>query len=262
MAAPAPTPKRPQHDEYKMVGHYKVKASLGEGVNGAVRLGVDVRTGEKVRARGRTVCPVAATASLTRVATARYRRCRCGFARWAVPARACAQVALKFMLRTAMKQRQLDRLDREIRLLTLLYHPNIVELKEVIYMEDEGYVVFAMERCQRGELLKYITDHGYVPEAKFRTMFRAIVSAVDYCHRNSVVHRDLKPGALADASGRAAHGGAGWFRVGSGSSRAPGTHPGAWSVRLRLRCAHRNRKHSAGRPKAGQDHRLWSVEPV
>jgi len=40
--------QRPQHDEYKMVGHYKVKASLGEGVNGAVRLGVDVRTGEKV----------------------------------------------------------------------------------------------------------------------------------------------------------------------------------------------------------------------
>jgi hypothetical protein len=108
--------------------------------------------------------------------------------------RARLQVALKFMLRTALKQRQLDRLDREIRLLTLLHHPNIVELKEVIEMPAEGYVVFAMERCQRGELLKYITDHTMLSEAKFRPMFRDIISAVDYCHRNSVVHRDLKPG--------------------------------------------------------------------
>ena len=49
MAAPGGAPKRAQHDEYKMVGHYKVKAALGEGVNGAVRLGIDTRTGEKVR---------------------------------------------------------------------------------------------------------------------------------------------------------------------------------------------------------------------
>jgi len=93
-----------------------------------------------------------------------------------------------------MKPRQLDRLNREIRLLTLLSHPNIVELKEVIELPEEGYVVFAMERCQRGELLKYITEHGMVPEARFRPMYREILSAMDYLHRNNVVHRDLKPG--------------------------------------------------------------------
>ena len=56
-AAPAAAPpKRAQHDEYKMVGNYKVKAALGEGVNGAVRLGVDVRNGEKASARSPQHC--------------------------------------------------------------------------------------------------------------------------------------------------------------------------------------------------------------
>ena len=122
------------------------------------------------------------------------------------------------MLRTAMKQRQMDRLDREIRLMTLLYHPHIVELKEVIEMPDDGYVVFAMERCQRGELLKYITDHNFIPEAKFRPMFRDILSAVDYCHKNSVVHRDLKPGRLGGLSKK----GRGWVRTAGAKLRREG----------------------------------------
>jgi len=68
-----------------------------------------------------------------------------------------------------------------------------VKLHDVF--ETDGYYVLAMDRIRKGELLKFITDNGYLAENKFRILFRQMLSAVNYCHENSVVHRDLKPGS-------------------------------------------------------------------
>jgi len=51
-----------------------------------------------------------------------------------------------------------------------------------------------MEYANGGELFDYIVANKRVKEKEARSFFRQILSAVDYCHKNAVIHRDLKPG--------------------------------------------------------------------
>ncbi|KAI7882014.1 Pkinase-domain-containing protein [Lichtheimia hyalospora FSU 10163] len=79
---------------------------------------------------------------------------------------------------------------REASIMLLLYHPYIVSLKEMVVL-DPYYYLF-MEYVGGGQLLDYIISHGRLKEKHARRFARQIVSALDYCHRNSIVHRDLK----------------------------------------------------------------------
>lgn len=45
---------------------------------------------------------------------------------------------------------------------------------------------------QSGELFDYIVEKGRLLEDEARHFFQQIISGVEYCHRNMVVHRDLK----------------------------------------------------------------------
>jgi 5'-AMP-activated protein kinase catalytic alpha subunit len=47
---------------------------------------------------------------------------------------------------------------------------------------------------QSGELFDYIVEKGRLLEDEARHFFQQIISGVEYCHRNMVVHRDLKVG--------------------------------------------------------------------
>ena len=41
-------------------------------------------------------------------------------------------------------------------------------------------------------LLDYLTSNGRISEDEARRKFWQILTAVDYCHRHHIVHRDLK----------------------------------------------------------------------
>lgn len=41
-------------------------------------------------------------------------------------------------------------------------------------------------------MLDYIARYGKMSERTARQKFWQIISAVDYCHNNKIVHRDLK----------------------------------------------------------------------
>jgi serine/threonine protein kinase len=69
----------------------------------------------------------------------------------------------------------------------LLHHPYIVSLKEMVII-DPYYYLF-MEYVNGGQLLDYIISHGKLKERQSRRFSRQILSALDYCHRNSIVHR-------------------------------------------------------------------------
>jgi serine/threonine protein kinase len=80
---------------------------------------------------------------------------------------------------------------REISLLKGLKHPNIVELKEVIYSEDKLYLIF--EYCEY-DLKKYMRSKGNALDAaEVKSFLYQLLNACAYCHAHRVMHRDLKP---------------------------------------------------------------------
>ncbi|KAF7329140.1 Non-specific serine/threonine protein kinase [Mycena kentingensis (nom. inval.)] len=79
---------------------------------------------------------------------------------------------------------------REAALSMLLHHPYICGMREMIVHQHHYYMVF--EYVNGGQMLDYIISHGRLRERVARKFARQIASALDYCHRNSVVHRDLK----------------------------------------------------------------------
>ncbi|KAF5345019.1 hypothetical protein D9758_010425 [Tetrapyrgos nigripes] len=79
---------------------------------------------------------------------------------------------------------------REAALSMLLHHPYICGMREMIVHQHHYYMVF--EYVDGGQMLDYIISHGKLRERTARKFARQIGSALDYCHRNNVVHRDLK----------------------------------------------------------------------
>ncbi|KAI8865644.1 Pkinase-domain-containing protein, partial [Ramicandelaber brevisporus] len=82
------------------------------------------------------------------------------------------------------------RILREIALGRLLSHPYIVAVRDVT-LHPNHYYVFT-ELVNGGQLLDFIINNGRLKEKNARRLARQLCSALDYLHRNSVVHRDLK----------------------------------------------------------------------
>uniref|UniRef100_A0A2K5X343 Serine/threonine-protein kinase MARK1 n=1 Tax=Macaca fascicularis TaxID=9541 RepID=A0A2K5X343_MACFA len=100
------------------------------------------------------------------------------------------EVAVKIIDKTQLNPTSLQKLFREVRIMKILNHPNIVKLFEVIETEKTLYLV--MEYASGGEVFDYLVAHGRMKEKEARAKFRQIVSAVQYCHQKCIVHRDLK----------------------------------------------------------------------
>nr|AAH84772.1 LOC495312 protein [Xenopus laevis] len=100
------------------------------------------------------------------------------------------EVAIKIIDKTQLNPTSLQKLFREVRIMKILNHPNIVKLFEVIETEKTLYLV--MEYASGGEVFDYLVAHGRMKEKEARAKFRQIVSAVQYCHQKQIVHRDLK----------------------------------------------------------------------
>jgi MAP/microtubule affinity-regulating kinase len=100
------------------------------------------------------------------------------------------EVAIKIIDKTSLDEKKLSKLYREVRIMKLLHHPNIVKLYEVI--ETKHTIFLVMEYVSGGELYDYLVVHGRMKEKEARAKFRQIISAVSYCHKKRVIHRDLK----------------------------------------------------------------------
>ncbi|KAF6171290.1 hypothetical protein GIB67_036958 [Kingdonia uniflora] len=84
----------------------------------------------------------------------------------------------------------MEQIKREISVMKMVKHPNIVELHEVLASKSKIY--FAMDLVRGGELFAKVAK-GRLREDVARTYFQQLISAVDFCHSRGVYHRDLKP---------------------------------------------------------------------
>ena len=85
---------------------------------------------------------------------------------------------------------KMSKVEREISVLRLLRHPNIVHLYEVI--ESERYIGIVLEYGAGGELFDYILAQKCLKEREACRLFAQLVSGVSYLHRKKIIHRDLK----------------------------------------------------------------------
>lgn len=89
-----------------------------------------------------------------------------------------------------MKVGLMDQIKREISVMKMVRHPNIVQLYEV--MATKSKIYFVLEHVRGGELFNKV-QRGRLKEDAARKYFQQLICAVDFCHSRGVYHRDLKP---------------------------------------------------------------------
>lgn len=67
-------------------------------------------------------------------------------------------------------------------------------------MEDKANVYLVMEWCKGGDLMKYVYKCKHFSEKVASCLFQQMLLAIQHCHENGVVHRDLKPDNFLFAS--------------------------------------------------------------
>jgi formylglycine-generating enzyme required for sulfatase activity len=85
-----------------------------------------------------------------------------------------------------------ERFRREAEALTLLDHPNIVKVHDVV--EESGRTAIVMEWVPGRALSAVIgKETGPIPWDRAQAMVVPLLSAVSHAHSRGIVHRDLKP---------------------------------------------------------------------
>ncbi|CDH53197.1 camk camkl gin4 protein kinase [Lichtheimia corymbifera JMRC:FSU:9682] len=82
---------------------------------------------------------------------------------------------------------------REIALMKLITHPNVMGLIDVIDDENSPDLHLVLEYVEGGELFEYLVSKGRLSENEARRHFQHIIMGLDYCHHHLICHRDLKP---------------------------------------------------------------------
>lgn len=84
-----------------------------------------------------------------------------------------------------------ERVAREIYILKLIRHQNLIQLYDIIDTPKKIYLI--MEFAPGGELFDYIVSNKKLKEKDACKFFQQIISGIEYLHKVNIVHRDLKP---------------------------------------------------------------------
>ncbi|KAH9945731.1 kinase-like domain-containing protein [Amylocystis lapponica] len=148
-----------QDDDPKMIGLWKVGRTIGKGSSGRVRIARHSKTGEYAAVK------IVSKNALN------------------------SQLSLHSIGDEA--ERILHSIEREIVIMKLIEHPNIMRLYDVWETSTELYLI--LEYLEGGELFEYLCSKGKLEPKEALTYFQQIIAAMHYCHRFNIAHRDLKP---------------------------------------------------------------------
>jgi len=83
-------------------------------------------------------------------------------------------------------------LRREIEVLKVVQHSNIIRLEDIFENQDSIYIV--MEFLKGGDFFCYLEKRKFkIPEDRARKIAHKLATALYYLHSYGIAHRDLKP---------------------------------------------------------------------
>ncbi|KAA0157323.1 hypothetical protein FNF27_06148 [Cafeteria roenbergensis] len=115
-----------------------------------------------------------------------------GKVKWAVDTETNQKVAIKILDKEKIQRQNMGaQIKKEISIMKMVRHPNVVKLHEVLASRTKIFIV--LELVTGGELFDKIVAEGRFSEETARFYFRELIGGVRYCHSKGVAHRDLKP---------------------------------------------------------------------
>jgi serine/threonine protein kinase len=99
------------------------------------------------------------------------------------------EVAIKELIQTADPV-ALRRFLQEAQVMARTSHPNLVQVHD---MELQGSVNYLVMEFIRGRSLRDWLNERVIPPPQVFAVMHGVLQALDYAHRHSIVHRDMKP---------------------------------------------------------------------
>ena len=114
-----------------------------------------------------------------------------GFVRTAIHKKSKTEVAIKIINKEKLSANDLTLAKREIEILKVCQHPNIVRLFDTY--ENANYIYIVVEFLKGGDLYNYLVNNHYkIPEGRVREIMHSLATALYYLHSYGIVHRDIK----------------------------------------------------------------------
>ena len=110
-------------------------------------------------------------------------------------------VAVKLLRPELAESVGAERFLREIRLNEKLHHPHIVPVLDS--GEHEGRLYFVLPHMEDGSLRQLLQREKQLPVETAIAITRTIADALDYAHKQNLIHRDVKPENILFTSGQA-----------------------------------------------------------
>jgi tRNA A-37 threonylcarbamoyl transferase component Bud32 len=105
----------------------------------------------------------------------------------------CRPTAIK-VLKADGKENQMAiaRFEREVRLVSMLTHPNTITILDYGRTSDNSFF-YAMEFLEGMDLQKFVKKYGAVPAERAVYLLRQICGSLAEAHLRGITHRDIKP---------------------------------------------------------------------
>lgn len=110
-------------------------------------------------------------------------------------------VAVKLLRQELSQSVGADRFLREIRLNEKLHHPHIVPVLDS--GEHDGRLYFVLPHMEDGSLRQLLQREKQLPIERAIEITKTVAQALDYAHRQNLIHRDVKPENILFTAGQA-----------------------------------------------------------